>query len=205
MVVDLLIISLPNTINWFPKVIILCFLLHGIVKQMIKKSLIQVLIVNIFIILYIFTGQLFKIEVMWIDTVACYAEGMMVAYLLNKTKCINNIIKRNKGILFVISILVTMLVLYLESIHWYFRFLASILFSATLFLFTCVFQCKNKFLEWIGNHSFEFYLFHIIIYKSLHNLVGINNYIYAISVIIITIVTVYIYSSVREKVMKRCF
>ena len=70
--------------------------------------------------------------------------------------------------------------------------------SVMCFAFTMVFKTKTKVMAWIGDNSFEFYLFHLANIQIFCKLITINQYLYTVSVFVGTFVTVHIFLSIKD-------
>ena len=64
------------------------------------------------------------------------------------------------------------------------------------------FKIKTKFISWIGNNSFEFYLMHVSCLQTFSMLIQKNHYLYTISVILGTLLGVFVYQQCKNRLKK---
>lgn len=193
--VDIFTLSLPNTINWFSKIIVLCFTLHFISKIIAKKELYQILLLDLSIFTYMLIGQYFKLDSMWVNSVHCYAIGATLSLLVKSNLFnIKHILQQNKISLFYLSLFALVPIVYISELKWYFTLFSAIVFASFCFLFSYIFTTRSRFFEWIGNNSFEFYLFHIFAYNTVQFTLNTSHHLYALLVFFITFVIVFSYT-----------
>ena len=72
MLEDVLTISLPDMINWFPKVILLCFILHWVCVKYVNKIKFRLIILTMFNIMYIVVLKSIHVPDYWYLSVSCY-------------------------------------------------------------------------------------------------------------------------------------
>lgn len=68
----------------------------------------------------------------------------------------------------------------------------------TCYFYTYLFKTRTRFLAWVGNDSFEFYIFHYIFLKLFSKVYDVNKYFYAAGVLFCTIILVYIYLAIKN-------
>ena len=134
----------------------------------------------------------------WINSVLCYAVGI----LINEHRSSLNFIfkKLSIGLLFlgfVICYVATRIIYYPISI------ITAVFFCLLCYSLTYYFTFKTKFIAWIGNNSFEFYLFHIFLYNVFKFTMSYGKVCYMLAVLISSIICVYIYVSIRDILRKK--
>lgn len=199
MLIDIFTVSLPGQISWFPKIILLCFALQWIAKKLFSNIVYQnasiLLIVLVYMVVMWKTGQ----SAFWYNSVICYPLGCIFA----KTKVFGKILskfKDKKFISMIVSVLLFGATVVLSKKLEILKFISPIFFSLGCYYFSLIFNVKTKLFSWIGNNSFEFYIFHIISYQAFAKLISVNKYLYTLLVFVGTFVLVYVYLFVNRKI-----
>ncbi|MGN0500625.1 MAG: acyltransferase family protein [Ruminococcus sp.] len=200
---DIFTVSLPGLESWFPKIILLCFLLQWLAKKLFSNYKIQCTVIFLALCCYVFCMIKWKLGGgWWYNSVLCYPLGIFFALI--KDNLLRIINSKHKSIcFFIVTVLMFSFafvgVRYLNNL----RILCSLCFSIMCFSFTLLFRTKTKILAWVGNNSFEFYLVHLLFLKVFFILIPINNYLYSILVIAGTLLFVFIYLYVKVKITKK--
>lgn len=200
-VFHLVTVTLPNQVSWFPKIILLCFFLHGIVKLLFKQESIQILVMSAALCVYAALMWKLKVGDFWYDSVLCYPLGAVVATQEQRiAKLINSY--RKKSIALVCALLFFILFFAASQFHISLRIPCAFAFSVSCFIYTMLFVCKTCFISWIGNNSFEFYLIHIACLQIFSNVIPLSPILYTACVFCGTIVGVYLYLTVKKGLLK---
>ncbi len=200
LIFDLVTISLPNKDTWFAKIILLCFLIHWIAKKISNDSIKQNIIIVIAILIYVCIARKLGVKTQWYTAVACYPLGCIFAQPTVFSIIIDFFSKR-KIFSFVLFLITTVFAVALSHKIWIITMVCPILFSLACYYFTFIFKTKTKFLSWIGNNSFEFYIFHYVFLEVFYDLIEINIYLYSCGIIICVVCMVYLYLFIRRKIM----
>lgn len=197
-IIDIVSVSLPNQVSWFPKIILLCFMVHWIAKKLFNNVLLQ----NGFILsaLLIYIAIMLKIgyDDYWYNSVLCYPVGCIFAKPIVFDKLLGYL-KDKKILSFIFFWLLFGVALLIPRKILGIRFWCPVFFSLGCYYFSYIFKVKTTLLSWVGNNSFEFYLFHIVSLQVLANLIDINKYIYALLVLVVSFALVYAYLFVKKK------
>ena len=191
-----------NKDTWFVKIILLCFLIHWVARKLFPDVLKQNIFMIVLIMFYIVVTRKMGVKLQWYTTLACYPVGCVIARP-TVVKSIVDFLREKKTFSFVIFTILTLTSVILSHKSWVFIMVAPIVFSLACYYFSYIFETKNKFLAWVGNNSFEFYIFHYIFLQGLEKLFEINRYAYAVSVVGCSLVTIYIYLLIRDKITKK--
>lgn len=198
-IIDIVSVSLPNEVSWFPKIILLCFAIQWIAKKLSDKVFLQNGFILSAVIIYIVIMRKIGFFDYWYNSVLCYPLGCIFAKPTISDKLLGYL-KDKKiisffgfWILFGVSILIPITVLNL-------RFWCPVFFSLGCYYFSYAFKVKTKFLSWVGNNSFEFYLFHIANLQVFAYLIDVNRYMYGLLVLLGSFASVYAYLFVKGKI-----
>ena len=77
------------------------------------------------------------------------------------------------------------------------------MFSIVCFAYTALFKIKTRFLAFIGNNSFEFFILHFVCLKSLYSLISINKYLYVFAIMAGSIIIVLVYVNIKKLIKGR--
>lgn len=198
MITDIFTVSLPNQVSWFPKIILLCFLVHWIAKKVTSNVLIQNILLLCFILLYIIIMWKIGQEIYWYNSVLCYPMGCIIAKPTIFSKLLDWL-KNCKVLSFILFFVAFIIVFIATQKTWLLTFICALLFSATCYYFSFIFKTRTKVFSWIGNNSFEFYVFHIVCLQMFCNIIVVNKYLYTGLVIIGSFVLVFIYLNIKRK------
>lgn len=201
-IIDIVSVSLPNEVSWFPKIILLCFAVHWISKKLFHNVLFQNGFILSAVLIYITIMWKLGYGDYWYNSVFCYSVGCIYAKPIVFDKLLGRLKDKKVfsflccGFLFGTVILISRNILAL-------RFLCPVFFSLGCYYFSYIFKAKTKILSWVGNNSFEFYLFHIVSLQVFANLIDINKYIYAVLVFALSFALVYAYLFVKRKCRRK--
>ncbi|MBR4761347.1 MAG: acyltransferase [Clostridia bacterium] len=202
-VTELFTVSLPNSPVWFTKIILLCFLLHWVFKKAFAKLTPSVafVAVSIAITAYVLYMIVIKADSYWYNSVLCYPLGILVA--IKKDYILKAIDTKNKKYLFLTGLAVAFIIAFLATkLVGYMQIPTALLFSLLCFSYTAIFKSKSRFLAFIGNNSFEFFLVHLACLNTFHGLVSVNKYLYVFTVIAATLAAVYVYTTIKKLLFK---
>lgn len=201
-VIDILTASLPNKDSWFVKIILLCFLIHWIARKLFSDTLKQNIVILVLTLAYAFVMWKTKSKPQWYTTVACYPLGCIVAqpHIFKK---VLDFLREKKVLSFIAFSVLFIVSMILVKYKWIITLTCPIWFSLACYYFSFIFKTKTKFLSWMGNNSFELYIFHYIFLQAFDRLVDISKYGYAFVVIISTLATVYVYLYIKNKTTVR--
>lgn len=197
---NLVTVTLPNQVSWFPKIILLCFIIQWVAHKITSKNVERAnVIILITICAFIIFIKMKNWDSYWTSSVLCYPTGCCMAESI-KVKRIAKFI-RNKRMLSFLSCGVCFCLLFMGTRYCYdLSIICSVAFSVTCYCFTQLFSVKNRLMEWIGKNSFEFYVFHIV---CLQGWMCVSNvYIYSLLVLVTSIVMVCLYSEAKKIVIK---
>ena len=158
-----------------------------------------------FIVVCIYIVVMNKINwgLYWYNSVLCYPAGAFVSMKL--TQGIRQVSIRKKVAIF-ITLLMIFGFLFLESrIISLMQIICALGFVGMCYFFTTLVVIKTRIFSWVGNHSFEFYLFHVVCVQSFCILIPISEYFYTFAVLIISAILVYMYDICQTRFqMKLC-
>ena len=183
---DLITFSLPNTINWFPKVYIGCILVFFVICSLIKKNSIRISILIAINIIYCLVCNRLFLEGYWYNSVSCFTLGCIIALNRDKISAIlNKIGYRLRIVATIVMVAIILIWSFIAGKFWNQMFLLqpvhALFTSAFIVVFSTVFVVKNKALEFCGQNSFEIYIFHTI-FLILYKYININNLLYVVLV-----------------------
>ena len=190
---DLAIVSLPNQVSWFPKIILLCFLVHWTIRRLFSKESNQVIALCISMLCMVFVLWKLGFPSYWFNSVLCYPIGALVSE--NKERCVTVMNKHKYSILGIFVFLFAASFLASRR-YWFISIITAILFCIFCFAYTYCFVIQEKWLSWIGNNSFEFYLFHIVGLQCFLYLVPSHPIVYTLCVLIFSVLIVCLYKKV---------
>lgn len=194
---DIFTISLPNEVSWFPKIIVLCFFFHWIVKKLIPNAKIQFCAISMMLCIYVVCMWKLQMQGYWYNSVLCYPFGILIALEKDTIlKVINN--KKKKYIFLICTVILLGMEFFGIKLVGSIQLLCALNFSIMCFAFTTLFKTKIKVLAWVGNNSFEFYLIHIACLQVFCNLISFNYYLYALCVILESFLLVFIYTYLKS-------
>lgn len=187
---DLVTVSLPNQVSWFPKIILVCFLFHWVIRRLFSKESSQVMVLCISILCMVIALWKLGFPSYWFNSVLCYPIGAIVNEKKEKFITIMNEHKYS-----FLGILVFLFVASFLAAHkfWFISVITAVLFCAVCFAYTCCFVIEEKWLSWIGNNSFEFYLFHIVCLQCFLYLVPSHPIVYTFCVMLFSVLIVILY------------
>ena len=191
-IIEIISVSFPAKILWFPKIILLCFAVHWIAKKFFANYAFQNCFITICILLYMIIMFKVRINTFWYNSVICYPLGCIVAKPILFEKLLN-LFKRNKILVFAISVCLFGTSFILSNRIKVMSYICPIFFSLACYYFSFLFKSETKILSWIGNNSFEFYLFHTVSLELFFSIIQKNKYIYALLVLIGSVSLVYFY------------
>lgn len=200
--VDIITASLPYRDCWFLKIILMCFLIHWVARKLFSDTLKQNVFIFVLIMVYIFIMWKLRVYHKWYTSVACYPLGCIVAQPRIFKKVLDFLREKKVfsfiafGTLFIASMI-------LVKYKWIITLSCPIWFSLACYYFSLIFKVETKLLSWMGNNSFEFYIFHYIFVQIFDRLADISRYGYAFAVIISTLALVFVYLFVKAKTTVR--
>lgn len=187
----LLIMSMPNQVTWFPKMILLSFAIHWVLNKYFRKHTASFFwIIDIIILGMMVYG---KVRSFWWFSFLCYPTGVLFAEKKDMF--------RDKPLLkfFVFGLVCTITALtgvYREPA----RIIAAMTLSICCYYLTEIYHFESKQLEYVGNNSFEFYIFHVLCLQTFAMLIGVNALLYGTSVILGSIALVHIYLKIKNSI-----
>ena len=184
----LLIISLPNQVSWFPKMILLSFIIHWTLSKYLQKYTSYFFWIIDLIILGLMVCT--RIKTFWWFSFLCYPLG--ITFAENKEKCIER--PAHKFFFCGIICMITALAgIFFDPP----RVIASMALSMCCFYLTGIYHFDSKILSYVGNNSFEFYVFHIVCWQAFAILIDVNVLLYGGSVLIGSFVLVHLYLKMK--------
>ena len=202
-IIEIFTVSLPNNPVWFTKIILLCFLLNWIFKKIFAKSAPYTVFITVGIALfaYVICMIILKADGYWSNSVLCYPLGIIAA--INKDSILKTINTKGKKYMFLVFSSVTFIIVFLcTTFLGYMQIPAALLFSVMCLSYTAIFNSKTRFLAFIGNNSFEFFLVHLACLNNFYGLISVNKYLYVFTVIAVSIAAVFIYVRIRKLLFK---
>ena len=192
--VEICIFSLPDTINWFPKVFIVALLVMFIVFKTVKNELSIVSALTIITIMYVAFCAFAGVDKYWYNSVLCFPIGAFVAMKKNQIKQFLDKMESNKHM----GIIVIILIMSIIAAHFWgttniLQIIPCTMYSVLLVFVLSHFDIRNVFFEFVGTNSFEFYLIHVMWFSVLKRYAVISSYLYTLAVYILTFVCVYTY------------
>ena len=101
MIQDIITISLPNEISWFPKIIVLCFLIHYLTRKAFSNRIIQLATISMVICVYIVIMWKKGTGSYWYNSVLCYPFGIFVSLVKDSFLSSSILEKRKLSYLYV--------------------------------------------------------------------------------------------------------
>lgn len=206
---DLLKFSLPNTINWFPKVFIISIILFYLITKLIKKEILRIIIIFLLTFIYIFVcAKIVHLEEYWYNSISCFALGCVIAkYKNNIVAFLESINISVRVLLLLVGGIVTIIWPHIETLvgmdNPISRIIHANILCITILLFTTVFSCHSRMLEFCGKYSFEIYIIHICFLKTFI-LLKVNSNLLIIGTFIGTLISAVLYYFLTKKVRKQC-
>lgn len=201
---DIFTISLPNMVTWFPKIILLCFLLHWVVKKLLRNAKLQFVAISVVLCGAVLVMWKLDFGGYWYNSVLCYPFGVIVA--IEKERLMKIIDGKLRRVLFFAFSVILFGALFVTSRYTgnlpYIQIPCAAVFSLMCFAFTTLFRTETKFMSWVGNNSFEFYLIHLVCCQIFCNLIPVNQYIYALCVVVASVLSVFVYVYIKGLLTK---
>lgn len=180
--------SLPDAINWFPKIIMLCFVLLFITWKLPNKKSTMLLSLFGSISIYVIVCVILKVDAFWYNSVLCFPLGCLIAEYKEYIQSTSMI---KTTILFFVDLIMFVLVFALYGTKPTIQILLGLMISIASAYVCTVVNIKSKLLRYFGKHSFELYLIHVSLMKILNYHIdskiayGILLYICSISLLIV--------------------
>lgn len=194
---DILTISLPNQVSWFPKIIVLCFLVQYVAKKIFRKPMMQFLAISAVLCGYVVLMIGFRMGLFWYASVLCYPFGVFVS--LNRDKLVTYLSTRKRRMLFLDSSIVAFGVLFVATNRfWLVQPFCDFAFCTMCFLYTSAFRVRSRLMGWIGNNSFEYYLFHMACLDISRIFISKNFYLYTLCVFLGSSALVFLYLQIKK-------
>lgn len=195
-----IILSLPNTTNWYLKIQVLMYIAFFISLKLFKKNIKAFIIfISCASVIYMIIGAYLNIESFWYKNTLYFPIGLILAAY--KNQIYNFITKR-----YVLSVIFS-LILFCAGISSFYMFggLATNLvyifsFILIMFVLSTKLCSSSKTLEFFGKYSIEIYLSHTIMLK-LFKLVDENNILYFIPFILISVVIALLIKYISKKII----
>lgn len=197
--VDIVTVTLPNEVSWFPKIILLCFLNHWLARKLCSNALVQNILLVSLILLYMAIMWKTGHSGYWYNSVFCYSVGSIVARPILFGRILEWL-KEKTCFSFIVFVIAFLGIFVLASRIWLLKFVCVVFFSLACYFLACVFKTRMKVFMWVGNNSFEFYVFHLVCLQLFCNLIDKNKYMYTSIVVAGSFVIVYVYLFVKRKV-----
>ncbi|MGE9975273.1 acyltransferase family protein [Coprococcus catus] len=200
-IAEICIFSLPETINWFPKVFIVLLVMMFIIFKFVKNNRSRILLLTTISVIYVVACVSVGADKYWYNSVFCFPLG---AFIAMKRKQIELLLRQIDSRCHMGIILVFFLATIITAHFWgtadMLQIIPCIMFCALLVLVLSHFNIRNAFLEFVGINSFEFYLIHVMWFNVLKRYAGISESLYSLAVYILTFVCVLIYKKYRYNV-----
>lgn len=197
-IVDILTVSLPHQVSWFPKIILACFLLHWILKKIAKSNEKHVVIFMFAVIACYMAIMITKnTPNYWYVSLLCYPLGCLIA-LLFPSGC-GSQMPKTKKIMYSILFAIAFLLLFLSlNIGLLIRILCPMALSLFLYFISSLIEIKTRLLEWIGNNSFETYVFQAVNLQLFYFCIDEYKWLYPYLVVLGTLGSVFLYLLLRK-------
>jgi peptidoglycan/LPS O-acetylase OafA/YrhL len=172
---DFLLLSLPNNLNWYLKVQIIMYIAFFILLLIFKNKH-KPFCITLFIMAVIFMliGHHYNLDSFWYQNTLCFPFGIFVA--MYKEKIYKLITKK-----YIVTLLLSAFFLVGSFGVYYMRGSFSFAYNLFAVILTFVILTKvsgnSKALVFLGQHSLELYLSHLIILQ-LFNLIDGTNILY---------------------------
>lgn len=204
--INLVTMTLCEELTWFPKIILLCFVLQWLAACFTSSRSKQVAAVTMSLLFFTLLFRFLQFEPFWYTSMLCYALGNLIS---NSSSAIVKFLWKSRYLrLLVFSIL---LLLFGFLFVWTVRsarirpqLVSALLFSLLCYSYTSVFKVSSRLFIWIGKASFEFYVFHICFLQIFdHFRFGYPHWIYTVCVLFGTVFAVSLYSYTRNAIITR--
>ena len=197
---EICIFSLPETINWFPKVIIVTLVIMFIIFKTVKNESSRILLLIIIPMVYAAICAFLGIDKYWYNSVLCFPMGALVAM---KKDQIKHFFSRMDNHIH-ISIIIAILIMSIVTSHFWgtayiLQIIPCLMYSVLLVFTLSFFSIKNVFFQFIGTNSFEFYLIHVMWFTVLKRYVGVRSCLYAFAGYILSLLCVCMYKKCQCK------
>ena len=189
--------------NWYVWEIVGLYVVFLICAKLFKPKMLCIVIFSISV-LFVVTAFVFKIDNPWYGSTLCFPLG--IYFYINENIIFEKyvITPRYKGCIILLSgILCITIALFFalgeDSIigNMISRNISAMSFTILVVFILCHFDIGNRMSVWLGNISYEIFLFHPIYIKLFENME--NNLLFAGSVTVATIVSAYIYKICERK------
>lgn len=192
--------SIGNS-NWYIFSILVLYLITYINFKLIKDKKCAILSTTLFTIIFTIILMFLK-EDYYYNTIISYIFGLWFSYYKDK---IISIITTNNYI-YTLILLIDLINLYtfnkLHLINTFYYYCYDIAFIILIILLSLKFKINNKFLLFLGSHTFWIYILQRITMITLNKL-NINTYLYIILSFITTIILSIIYENIFNKKIKK--
>lgn len=164
---DLLTFTLPTWVTWYPKIQIACYGVLALAWLLNEKR--KDYIVLLITVVYVAVLAAFNVYSMWYTSVICFPLGLLIADNIKK-------ISQKKAathylILMISAAMFAMtFVLSLRYLTIPLRMISVLTIPFLLTAMTAVVNFENRFYGFVGNISFEIYLFHLILIRVMESL-----------------------------------
>ncbi|MCD7824182.1 MAG: acyltransferase [Oscillospiraceae bacterium] len=198
-IVDLLTMSNPGLVNWFPKVIFICFVIHWLLNRFIEKNTV-IYYVLAFSAALVCIGAFYALDksVWYYNSVLCYPIGMLLPQVKDKIKygygkCAVALLAFGGVFLFASGFIQTA-----QSYRAFFMIIACALFAIFCYLITGCRKFHSRLLEWLGHNSFEVFLFQTIFLNLFTPVIEYSSLLYAGLVLACTFALVFVYRKLYD-------
>ena len=192
--------SIGNS-NWYMLAIFVLYIFVMLCfNEKIKvKNAYRILVLTMLTAIYVYLVTRFK-DNYYVDTVLCFPIGVWYSYFKDK---ISDLLTKKYWIVLVGAILLLVASYYLKNnlYNVYTYNLFAILFIILIVILTRKIKVNNKIITFFGVHTFWIYILQRIPMIILQN--KLNNYLYFVVCLVITIVLSYFLKKITDKLWKK--
>lgn len=202
-ILELCTLTTPDSINWFPKIIFISFIVYYLIFKFIKNDNIKLFVLFLIISAYIVGGYAFHLPTYWYNSVFCFFVGAFVGkYKETISKYITETPLVNRILFFVVNIILFGASFLLLKGRVILQIIPCVLASLLCVTTLNVVNFKSKLFSYVGKNSFEFYISHVSMLAILYAFSTDTN-VLTISLFIVSVLLVWIYLFFKNMVIKK--
>lgn len=200
-IIDFLILSLPDSVNWYLKVQVIMYVVFWLLSLIIKDNKKFVIsLIGVSVLYFIIANLTLKNDYMWYETAPVFSIGAVLAFY--KEKVYNIVSRKYKTFLFASFGLIFIsfgLYYYIGGLYPEIAFV----YSAVLLFFMSMFKLKgsSKVMKFLGNISLELYLSHTIILK-VSSFINLGSFVGMIIFLSLSIILAIIIKFFSDRILK---
>lgn len=194
--VDLITFSLPNMETWFPKIIMMCFVMHWTINKMWHPYKNKLLFCVVGCCVCVMYGA--KLSPYWYNSVMLYPIGTLFA----RSNYLETLPQKRKLCYGLAILFLTLLGASQIKNNITIQIVMCIVFALMIYCFLYGYKLHSIILEWVGERSFEYYIYHYSMLLLFENLKNISVLGYLMIVFVSTSIIIVCYSGIANFIRK---